>query len=474
MTPGVLEPLEISTDTKTSDRNAGQQDAGVVPPSGLSTPDTIFTVADFVAAHEVDGRRRVTDRSSSKGSSSFREGSFSDGSDLAPTLRRYRPDVHQLRTELERLQLASEMDKPRGTRSLPMPNRSSDGWQPSIVSDGDRNTVMDLPGGLVGEVRIAHPSLSRSHTAKATFVTPGGNVVPFSLPFIVEEFHDDVDSVPERPFSAPESRLLSPPVRGPNTPISYEDFATFRPYVSGQVPDSDRLSVLSYPGSTIIPLTQYPSTSSSTPSQDILHIPDSEGKEFEIRLSWKSATEATYKELMGILGTDELRIQRGWEYKQKDVDSLQWSITYVPRRNEGDPGGSIPRVEFTIFYNSIALFLVASQSTPRKLQNLRVPTFVADFVEPLSCPTEWAQIDSVIGPFGMPPKILVGMVVKAQGDLLNDRCRKFIETWTTHGLAKARMLQSGLFGRATSVARVLSTKVHGGGMDQRPEPVRKR
>ncbi|KAJ3337016.1 hypothetical protein HDU93_001735 [Gonapodya sp. JEL0774] len=441
--------------------------------SGLGSPDTVVAVAEYLAAHELEGQEGGVDTITIRPTPSLPDGSSGGGSDNIPTLLRYRPNVENLRTELEQMHLGSEA-KGRGTRSLPDDScpRPPITRHMSAFSENGRYhddywteiSARVRTGGLSDTAtrqQFGHMSYPR-----ATF--PGRSNADFSIPLIIEDF-DPVDGVriPERPFSAPESSAAYSTEQPQPLAISYDDLTKFRPYISADVLDSDRLSVLSYPGSSFIPPPQTTSLSDLKPplppsasAVDNIRVADKELGELDFRLEWKSAADSTYKDLMGMLGTDACRIQRGWEYKRKDLDSLQWSVTYSPGKHENlryDPNGLLPRIELTIFYNSIQLFLVAAQTLPRKIPNIRVPTFSAEFVEPLRVATEWAEIETQ-GASGMNNTVHLCLVVRAQGDPLNERCKNYLETWTRHEYAKIRSSQRGFLGRA---AKVLTQRIQG-------------
>ncbi|KAJ3341692.1 hypothetical protein HDU93_004326 [Gonapodya sp. JEL0774] len=485
----VTQPLEIQ---KRADHRQSSHDSGMATPI-VGSPDTAVAVAEYLAAHELEGGDGLAETirgTLSRGSS--------DGSERVLSPRRYRPNVDRLKAELEKLHLrAGETSGgARGsgavsdTQSLPEGTaRPGVARHTSVFSDtgkyhetsswaersnGWRSACdpSSEPSSGFSPRRVTLPRPSYSHASEAAF----------SLPFLVEDleldFGVDVPETPQVTVVAGSFLRNQPALVSPQPNISYDELATFRPYNPSNVRDSDRLSILSYPSSSIIrpsspqpaprPATR-PTLPVSASVMDTLRVTDRELGELEFRLEWKSATESTYKELMGILGTDECRIQRGWEYKKKDVDSLQWSVTYAPGKHENlrhDPSGMLPRMEMTIFYNSIQLFLLAGRSLPRKLSNLRVPNFIAEFVEPLATPTEWAEIEAQGSTANN--TYHVGLVVRAQGDPLNDRCKKILEAWTKYEFVKVKSAQVGILGRATSVARIMAQKAqgHSGGSDR--------
>ncbi|KXS15636.1 hypothetical protein M427DRAFT_135082 [Gonapodya prolifera JEL478] len=264
---------------------------------------------------------------------------------------------------------------------------------------------------------------------------------------------------PQPPPAAPAA-----PSRGPHKSqsLTYTDLTSFQPYDRTLVSsEADRLSLLSYPGSTVFP-PHRPSLSFSRPSNaysststlDTLYVPEDAG-DAEYVLEWKNGSDSAYKEIMGMLGREEWSVQRGWAYKKTNVDSLQWSISYVPGKFDNviaDTSGALPRLELTLFYNSLPLFLTATQTLPARLPNLRIPTFVSHIVSTLPFATEWAQIISP-GPARLWCNTYrLALIVRAQGEDLSPRCRGILQAWAAEVWRTERLVRSSAVVGALSKA----------------------
>ncbi|KXS10341.1 hypothetical protein M427DRAFT_37505 [Gonapodya prolifera JEL478] len=307
---------------------------------------------------------------------------------------------------------------------------------------------------------VEHPAQRQRTVHKAASASAAASRAPVRAHTDPVSHHVPAAAPAHPPHPQPSaSPAMSP--NAPHQPLAYTDLASFRPYDRTHVADADRLSMLSYPGSFVyLPSPSHPSHpsssprdgssasgASSTPSSttvDTLYVPEDSGDAAYV-LEWKSASDAAYKEVMGMLGREEWSVQRGWAYKKTNVDSLQWSISYVPGMFDNviaDTSGALPRLELTLFYNSLPLFLTATQTLPARLPNLRIPTFASHILTTLPFATEWAQIISP-GPARLWCNTYrLALIVRAQGEDLSPRCRGILETWAGEVWRTERMVRT--------------------------------
>ncbi|KXS16734.1 hypothetical protein M427DRAFT_154360 [Gonapodya prolifera JEL478] len=168
-------------------------------------------------------------------------------------------------------------------------------------------------------------------------------------------------------------------------------------------------------------------------------------------LRWKSELTSSWKDIMGSVANVEWSEQRGWSYRQSEVDTNAFSIRYTPFRRDDGISRTLCNVEITFLYNSKCLFTAAKKNLSQKIDALRVVAFYNDFVAPLQIPdspssraliwrrkserkhiatpiiTEWAAIESPDA-FGT-ADLHVLYIVRAGQEALSDLCKRSAEDW---------------------------------------------
>ncbi|KXS14796.1 hypothetical protein M427DRAFT_145805 [Gonapodya prolifera JEL478] len=253
--------------------------------------------------------------------------------------------------------------------------------------------------------------------------------------------------------------------------LTAQSFASTTSFMSSSPrrPGSSSASIASsYAPSTIESITPRTSFESQSIAPSMLSVDDHGNLTFRVgtqtktvNLRWLSTSTSTTTEIMGVLAAENWTAQRQWGYKMSSKPHPgTLSFRYQPRESSMRrsvlrvPSLSRPlSIRFTIFFNSDALFKIATERYPRKTAKLNARDFSLHFIESLKVPaaslsrptsaafgggvevTEWACItqSTEASRGGERDELRIAFLVKRWGEQLTDTCSKSVGMWLAAG-----------------------------------------